>query len=536
MRGAQQSEPFTFLAVYAAALRPVYRQEGVVHAQANHRAAYYWVRDDADVTKHRDELCMLLQRQVPLQMLPTGPDGRAATDSSLVPSVSGRLRRQVTPSCGPSAELPDTWLGCWLLLLLDWLFQRPHTGPRRSCLLLSALLCTSAERASSSALEFEAGGRLHMSTPMPIGDRSTETIFNFNVSVKGACWYITMVPAATNTVAYIFKSIELASDGTNTYSVQVFNADFDATLQLRESLREVERLIHAANTPMERTNYLVYKRQLETWLKMTADRLPLARSQNRAVGGVLECSYPVRSGDAFTPLVWFAYCSSGYLDHQELERSAGVPPLWEEPDQVPGMATNVLLAVDLVREEAFPRLPSQAVFPHVGTIWKSRSPQPTDTGFEAVPLAPPLDRGYTNAFFKVEGITNTGDITLPAVFELTAYRPGLVAPLAVIAQYRGQLYYATNYCRRASFIPEFGVPTTVSDARTKLGDKSAGTVYLAAPGPWPTTTNTVILTSHERQILASIKAQTQRRRFIVGVIIMGITLSGFRLLLRLRSR
>lgn len=113
--------------------------------------------------------------------------------------------------------------------------------------------------------------------------------------------------------------------------------------------------------------------------------------------------------------IWFAFCSSGYLDHRKGDRMEPVwivhPSMAEDPEVFP--------KVQIQRSTKAPYLPLKAKFFSTGLTKTGRSDNETRT----VRRKPPFDDGFKVAEFTATGVTNVVGQTFPIKASLTTFGP-----------------------------------------------------------------------------------------------------------------
>ncbi len=339
----------------------------------------------------------------------------------------------------------------------------------------------------------------------------------FSVWLSGNLWLVRVTPVPAEDSTVLFRSIEVGTDGTNSYTLTVNNPNYDLKTALQPELRRLDRLIQQTEAGPSRTNLLVTKRHLQGVLNAQRRRPP---SVNQALGYIQPGNYPSYRPSGCAALLWFAYCSATFLDQQ---RDRAAPRLWPPEDPEEAQATN-LAAARLLREPEAPWLPTRAWFLHAGTRLT-----PLPSGMISAPLGPPFNDGYTNAVFEVQSFTNCQQRAYPASFTLTCYSPR-GAGLQTGPRFRGEISSVTITPEPVNFIPRLPVTTLVEDKRLAMSGTGPSRQYIAPPGPWLTTTNQALLTGYQRQMLAAMRARAEKRRHAAALLMGVLMMSGLGLL------
>ncbi len=184
--------------------------------------------------------------------------------------------------------------------------------------------------------------------------------------------------------------------------------------------------------------------------------------------------------------VWFAYFSSDYFRGITNNRAL---PIWSPEDPSTGRQPFDMQVVFQLCASS-PGLPLEVDFMNDGfyRAYNTRVQKP-----EIIPLSPPYDQGFTNAFYRVPGTTNCGELVLPASFVFQVYSSPISpsstpAPRLIV---RGTTLSVSRIAREGAEPPDLAGVASVTDWRSPSARLEGGNrvevpylSYLGTNGVW----------------------------------------------------
>jgi hypothetical protein len=399
---------------------------------------------------------------------------------------------------------------CWFNLALVKAFAM-------SALFAPSLPFSANAAKAAEELEYEADGEVTRSQYS--NDSLTPRVDNyrFTVYVNNSLWLVQMIASSNSVTTAYHSSVAMGTDGTNTYSLLVFNHNYDRSGPLTDAINSLERSISGAVSASERANMLIVKDRLLHDLERSQHPTKSV-SQNQAIGYVWPSVNPPNSRSDCSALLWFAYCSHEYLNSPT--KVMHLPRLWRPLEDVQYTNINYIPA-NLTCTDQEPHRPLKAIYQHDGT----RS-DIVGAVIKHIPLESPFDGGYTNAIYEVTQMTNALGLHLPQSLVLTSYVPKK-GSLVMDTRIEVTTTAIRTSCDRTSFVPSIPVVALIEDHRIIKNKKTTSSQYLVKTGTWPQITNSGILMQYQQEVIKSIKAQKRRKSLILTTLLVGVSISGF---------
>ncbi len=349
---------------------------------------------------------------------------------------------------------------------------------------------------ATEAVEFYAEGELKASETgsQPHG-------FRFSASVSNQCWLIRSQPEVlfTDPARAIYQYMESGTDGTNIFSISVFNDRYDLRRSQEESvarLKARERTLSnsgANAAALKDTRYLLNRISGNLTSTNAAHVYP-------SNGGIYPGVIPRFSSDDFIAIIWLAFCSQSYF--QSAPENVA-PAYFSEPAVIP-LTSNLLVHAEWTLSADRPYCPS-----HISFLGDRYYLAPAESPLgQVVPLnARPGPAGIRTEYESL-ATREYGRVVLPEIFQMVREVRGIGPggsnqPISTF-RVRGTVLRGSSRSATAEWQPRIMVPTMVQDYRF-LNENYQPTVRYAleAGARWPGQENVRSTRQYARSVLTA---------------------------------
>lgn len=384
--------------------------------------------------------------------------------------------------------------------------------------LLHSNIASGEHALQNSDVEFRATGIINISRD---SDQSSDRALNFEAFVKGDRWLIRTQPFEflTNKTGATIESYQIGTDGTNNYSLELFNASYDQNTGREEAmrkLRQLERMLEkSGNSPSELAKIKTHITQLSQPQAVIEKARQTAR--NQAGGKIVPGIIPAFSERDLIAPVWLALCSCSVLGQSGTNL---VPGLFAATKPDDPLGVELFVQAEVKHELQFPFLPQFVSFSE-NVVRLTRGAQTTTTKtFEN--SGPPVVLATYEASFR-----DYSGLYLPTNFLIKRYsRPAEGGAQRLRYVISGRISEISQSVGITDFLPNFPVVAAVSDKRHSEIAPSGVRVFVEQ-GSWPTV-ETVRKSKEYSKALNqanSVNTQLQFRRttILLSILLVSIT-------------
>ena len=337
-----------------------------------------------------------------------------------------------------------------------------------------------ADDMAARNIEFSASGVASMVTA---DFDFAERVFRFEVFVKGGNWLIEATPLLTNTTTSVYSSYHAGTDGTNVYSIQVYNSNYnsgqgkDGAL---EKLKEIETSLlkkggNAKALETIRRQISMLSRPKPDPKKQGGELTP----KNQAGGAIHPGITPRFSGLDPIPLIWLAFCSGKVMGASGTNFA---PALFCSAQKNSPAESQLFVHVLSTNSSFFPYAPQYVAFSNDATFVEKSLPS-MGGGKTAMY---PLKSLELEAIYEAKTFQTFGDLILPAEFQL-------LMPTRVNKQTNysrnqiisGKIERVTREVTQTDLVPRLPVVAAIADYRHAETIGSGALTVLTKPNDWP---------------------------------------------------
>jgi RNA polymerase sigma factor (sigma-70 family) len=324
-------------------------------------------------------------------------------------------------------------------------------------------------------LEFRAAGVVSVAYAA-LDEKHLDKTLRFEAFVRGNKWLIRTEPLdlLTPMSDTPFKSWQVGTDGTNTFSIDEFNEAYDKRKGQEKaliSLKQEEGELAASGQNPE--GLLAVRRLIATVSEALSSTTPHPKARNQAVGAIMRGVVPAFSESDLIAPVWLALAS-----HNVIGPAQSAPGLFRSilGTEMPGF---VLAEVKLSISNT--NLPEYIGFSrNRGVNGKDSTNSPQNK------LPDDLEAQLPEATYEAS-FHEYGGLSLPEKFELRKYATSIAdgkAPLRYVVS--GRVTEVSPKVRLTDFLPQSSVVAAIGDCRHVDDISTPVRVWKEPNKKWPT--------------------------------------------------
>lgn len=305
-----------------------------------------------------------------------------------------------------------------------------------------------------------------------------EKAFNFQVFVKHDQWLIKMVPFeySTNRSRSIYSSLQAGTDGTNIYSLSVYNSEYDRETNQKTALQELKKI---EAKMLDRGATAAELAPVQTYITLISKNLDANQatnrmSRNQAIGEIRPGPFPMLSTDNPLASLWLAYCSTKVFG---LWGTNVAPAIFFQGDK---QYPYAFVKASVIKSPSFPYLPQHIDFDNrVELVLNDGSPENlgNTTGVATDWLA----------MYTVNSFQDVGELSVPSKFLLSKFSLSAQSKQTNLnVEISARVNDVSDAVALSEFIPREPVVTAVTDFRYPKTHPSYGVRVFSKSNEWPT--------------------------------------------------